>query len=94
MPPAAAETGESNTALILRMTRHIFLANLLGLPAASVPLGLGVDSRLPVGLQLVGAWWEEATVLRLACALEGTPGGTRTVRPPTFFDELDALLGR
>jgi Asp-tRNA(Asn)/Glu-tRNA(Gln) amidotransferase A subunit family amidase len=31
---------------------------------------MGRASALPVGLQLIGAWWEEAKLLRLACALE------------------------
>eukprot|EP00966_Prymnesium_polylepis_P187436 4345593-Prymnesium_polylepis.1 len=31
----AIASGESNTGLIMGMVKHIFLANLLGLPAAS-----------------------------------------------------------
>ena len=68
----AVSDGESNTGLIVGLIRHIFLANLLGAPAISVPLGLGENSSLPVGLQLIGGWWEEATLLRLAGALVGT----------------------
>ncbi|HEY2443161.1 MAG TPA: amidase [Streptosporangiaceae bacterium] len=39
-------------------------ANLAGLPAVSVPIGSG----LPVGLQIMGARWGDATVLRAAAA--------------------------
>ena len=66
-----------------------FLANLLGLPAISVPIGVGAKSSLPVGLQLIGTWWQEATLLRLAGALDGDAA---VPRPSHFFDELDALL--
>ena len=95
LTPAARATGESNTALVMSLIKHIFLANLLGLPAISVPIGLGAQSRLPVGLQFLGAAWEEATLLRLACALEaaGDWGDDRKRRPPHFFHELDGLLG-
>lgn len=73
------------------MIKHIFLANLLGLPASSVPIGLANETRLPVGLQLIGAWWEEAKLLRLACALDDDDA---MPRPPIFFTELDRLLQR
>ena len=43
--------------------------NLLGIPAISVPCGF-TSSGLPIGLQLAGRWWDEATVLRAAHAYE------------------------
>ncbi len=44
-------------------------ANLAGLPAASIPIGTGRDG-LPVGLQLIGRRWADATVLRAAAAAD------------------------
>jgi aspartyl-tRNA(Asn)/glutamyl-tRNA(Gln) amidotransferase subunit A len=44
-------------------------ANLAALPGLSVPCGLG-EEGLPVGLQLVGRPFDEATLLRAARALE------------------------
>jgi aspartyl-tRNA(Asn)/glutamyl-tRNA(Gln) amidotransferase subunit A len=44
-------------------------ANLAGLPAVSVPCGLTAN-RLPVGLQLTGRRFDEATLLRIADAYE------------------------
>jgi aspartyl-tRNA(Asn)/glutamyl-tRNA(Gln) amidotransferase subunit A len=44
--------------------------NLAALPGLSVPCGLHAESGLPVGLQLVGRPFDEATLLRAARALE------------------------
>ncbi len=52
--------------------------NILGWPAISVPAGLTAGG-LPLGLQLVGKSWDEATVLRAAQAVEAGIG--RTFRP-------------
>jgi len=40
-------------------------ANLAGIPGISVPCGLSSE-RLPIGMQLLGPYWSEATLLRLA----------------------------
>jgi aspartyl-tRNA(Asn)/glutamyl-tRNA(Gln) amidotransferase subunit A len=44
--------------------------NLAGLPGMSLPVGLGSDSGMPVGLQLMGRPFEEATMLSVAACLE------------------------
>ena len=43
--------------------------NMAGLPGVSVPCGL--SEGLPVGLQLIGAPWSEASLLALARGYEG-----------------------
>lgn len=44
--------------------------NVTGQPAASVPCGLAAGpAGMPVGIQVVGRWFEEGTVLRAAAAL-------------------------
>ena len=54
-------------------------ANIAGLPAVSVPCGMA--DGLPVGLQLIGQLWGEATMLRAAYHYEqATPW--HTARPP------------
>jgi aspartyl-tRNA(Asn)/glutamyl-tRNA(Gln) amidotransferase subunit A len=45
------------------------MANLAGVPGISVPCGLS-SAGLPVGLQLMGRHWGEATILSLAHAYE------------------------
>lgn len=59
-------TREDVRAALLRMTRP---GNLTGLPAISLPCGFTGDN-LPVGLQLFGRHYEEATLLRVAYAYE------------------------
>jgi aspartyl-tRNA(Asn)/glutamyl-tRNA(Gln) amidotransferase subunit A len=63
-------------------TPYTFPFNLTGQPAASVPCGFTADG-LPVGLQIVGRRFDDATVLRAAAAWEAAhpwaPG-----RPPLF----------
>jgi Asp-tRNA(Asn)/Glu-tRNA(Gln) amidotransferase A subunit family amidase len=44
-------------------------ANLTGMPATSVPVGVGRDG-LPVGLQVMGPRWSDALTLRVAAAVE------------------------
>jgi aspartyl-tRNA(Asn)/glutamyl-tRNA(Gln) amidotransferase subunit A len=51
------------------LTRYTRVFNLTGLPAISVPCGFSSEG-LPIGLQLVGRAWDEATVLRAAHAYE------------------------
>lgn len=54
--------------------RFAFLATTTGLPAISVPLGLG-PRGLPVGLQLIGPPRGEAKLLAVARAVEMAVGG-------------------
>ena len=53
--------------------------NLLGNPAAVVPVGRSPEG-LPIGVQVVGRPWEEETVLGVSAIIEDACGGFR--RPP------------
>ena len=57
--------------------------NIAGLPGISVPCGL--SDGLPVGLQVIGRAFDEATVLRVADAYERA-AGFADLRPPTAHD--------
>jgi Asp-tRNA(Asn)/Glu-tRNA(Gln) amidotransferase A subunit family amidase len=48
--------------------------NLLGFPAAVVPVGRSPEG-LPIGVQIVGRPWQEETVLTVAAEIERTCGG-------------------
>jgi amidase len=59
------------------------IANLTGLPATQLPLGLSPEG-LPVGVQIIGPWLEDRTLLKFAELIEREFGGF--VPPPTFDD--------
>jgi aspartyl-tRNA(Asn)/glutamyl-tRNA(Gln) amidotransferase subunit A len=66
---AQMQSGFVDASALDAMCRFAFLANLTGLPAASMPVGRD-ENGLPIGFQLVGDAWDEATVLAAAAHLE------------------------
>jgi aspartyl-tRNA(Asn)/glutamyl-tRNA(Gln) amidotransferase subunit A len=71
--PTIAESDVGNgpdaEAVIQRLTRFTRPINYLGLPALSIPAGF-TRGGLPVGMQLVGRSFEEATLLRIGAAFQ------------------------
>jgi aspartyl-tRNA(Asn)/glutamyl-tRNA(Gln) amidotransferase subunit A len=74
-PTAAFRIGEKMEDPVAMYLNDVFTvpANLAGLPGISVPAGLSADG-LPLGLQLIGRPFDEATVLRAAGVLEDAAG--------------------
>jgi aspartyl-tRNA(Asn)/glutamyl-tRNA(Gln) amidotransferase subunit A len=70
-PTPAFKLGERLEDPIAMYLSDIFTtpANIAGLPAISVPAGLSPDG-LPIGMQLVAGWGEEAKLMRGAFGLE------------------------
>ncbi|HEY2518001.1 MAG TPA: amidase [Polyangiaceae bacterium] len=83
---ATEMTSFLDPSLLDAICRYTFLGNLTGLPAASVPVGKDAHG-LPIGFQLVGDAWDEATVLA-ACAHLERLGVARAERPPVAVDVL------
>ena len=52
------------------MDAYTIPVNLAGLPGLSLPVGLGNESGMPVGLQLIGKAFDEATLLAVGHVLE------------------------
>lgn len=71
-PTTAFAVGENVEDPLQMYLMDIFTSslNLSGLPGLSLPVGLGRDTGLPVGLQILGGHLEEARILRVAAALE------------------------
>jgi aspartyl-tRNA(Asn)/glutamyl-tRNA(Gln) amidotransferase subunit A len=76
------------------MTRFNFLGNLTGLPAGTAPVGVtepearhrtSPSRPLPVGLQIVGDAWDEASVLAVLAHVERIGLSDAVSRPPGFL---------
>ncbi|MBO4301041.1 MAG: Asp-tRNA(Asn)/Glu-tRNA(Gln) amidotransferase subunit GatA, partial [Desulfovibrio sp.] len=52
------------------MDAYTLSLNLAGLPGLSMPVGLGAQSHLPVGMQLIGKAFAEAQLFSLGRAME------------------------
>lgn len=88
--------GESNTGLVYKIMRFVPMANFLGLPALSVPVGYEKDTGLPIGFQFMGDAWSESVLIRLGCVAEkflDEIGGGRKLPPNrNYFDVLEPWL--
>lgn len=74
-PSAAFRKGEKTSDPLQMYLADIYTisANLAGIPGLSVPCGLTTDG-LPIGMQLLGKAWDEATLLNAARAFEKASG--------------------
>jgi aspartyl-tRNA(Asn)/glutamyl-tRNA(Gln) amidotransferase subunit A len=83
---AEARSGIIDTTALDAACRFVFLGNLLGLPAASAPVGKD-GAGLPVGLQIIGDAWDEACVLQVLGHLERI-GAAASPKPRGTVDLL------
>jgi aspartyl-tRNA(Asn)/glutamyl-tRNA(Gln) amidotransferase subunit A len=67
----SVKVGTKSESVLAASWRFTFPYNLTGLPAVSVPCGFDREG-LPIGLQIAGRPFDEATVLRVAHAYERT----------------------
>ena len=70
-PSAAFAIGEKTDDPVEMYLEDVFTvsANIAGVPGMSVPAGLSPDG-LPLGLQILGKHWDEASVFKVARAIE------------------------
>jgi len=69
IPPGGERNGWSDLSVTTEKMRYAFPANLVGLPAISFPVGYD-ETGLPIGMQAMGRFWEEHTLLRIAYTAE------------------------
>ena len=81
-PSVAWKIGEQGDDPVKAYLADIFTlpGSLAGLPGMSVPAGLG-DHRMPVGLQLIGNYFDEARLLQMAHALQQATDWHRAAPP-------------
>ena len=84
IPPDAIAMGISASEISTALMRFCFLGNLTGLPGLVLPVGYTSDG-LPIGLQVMGQWYQEGTLLKIGYALEKT-GAFPTKKPQVFYD--------
>ena len=82
--PDAIAMGKSDAVNSARLMRFSFLANLTGIPGLVLPVGY-TSRGLPIGLQLMGRWYEERVLLRAGLALESS-GAFPLQKPAVFYD--------
>jgi len=80
-PRADMENGETPTD---GFVHHVYPANLSGQPAISAPAGF-TPTGLPIGYQLMGRPFEEATLYRIAFAYEQAQDWHKR-QPPQVYD--------
>ncbi|KAK7328058.1 hypothetical protein VNO77_22154 [Canavalia gladiata] len=88
IPPSSLKSGETDMQTTAYLMQFVVPANLLGFPAISVPVGYD-KGGLPIGLQIMGRPWAEATILRIASAVEKLCGESKK-RPVSYYDVLRA----
>ena len=69
IPKEALARGESDFTSSGLIMKYSILANLTGIPGVVVPVDYDKDG-LPISLQIMGRWWEEHVILRVAYAVE------------------------
>ena len=81
-PSVAWKIGEQGDDPVKAYLADIFTlpGSLAGLPGMSVPAGFG-EHRMPVGLQLIGNYFDEARLLQIAHALQQATDWHRAVPP-------------
>ncbi|MEJ7846925.1 MAG: Asp-tRNA(Asn)/Glu-tRNA(Gln) amidotransferase subunit GatA [Pyrinomonadaceae bacterium] len=84
-PTVAFKLGEKSSDPLAMYLNDVYTvsANLSGVPAISVPCGLSGEG-MPIGLQLIGNFWSEGTLLNLASRYETV--FPLNARPKVFAD--------
>jgi Asp-tRNA(Asn)/Glu-tRNA(Gln) amidotransferase A subunit family amidase len=88
--------GVSDSAMVMKMMKQIFLANLLGLPAISIPIGFSkcpeTGTKLPLGLQFTANHWKENILLQIANVFEKSLKRDDSVKPVHFIHPINNAI--
>lgn len=78
------EVGGKAIEVYLSLNRLTTVFDITGLPALNIPAGL-VDSKLPVGVQMVGRPFDEARMLKIAYTYEQHHNLSEQFIPPVVM---------
>ena len=76
-----------NSNLFSVLTRFTNFVNFSGIPAVTIPAGYD-NNQLPIGLQFVAKWFDEATLLRMAKVSEEILGNQRKSPNGFWFSDF------
>ena len=79
------KTSVSNHCFII-FFRYVWIGNFTGVPCLTVPIGYDKQG-LPIGLQIMGRWWDDHLVLRIGNVLEGFIKN-KYKRPQVYYENL------
>ena len=85
--PGAASHGVLDGTTSGQLMRFMFLANIAGLPAISVPVGVS-EEGLPIGLQIMAPWHEDGLLIKVGHALESEMKQVLHKPPQVYHDLL------
>ncbi|KAI8979361.1 amidase signature domain-containing protein [Mycotypha africana] len=92
IPAKAYSHGMSNAKLTIRSMVYCMLANLTGIPAVNVPVGFHPENGMPIGMQFMAKWWDEALLCRIAKTCELSISGVERKHPPSEHWFANGLL--
>jgi len=101
--PVSLSGGASDVSTTVKSMRFAQLANMLGLPAITVPVGSVTggsssktrynkssnDNLLPIGLQIMAPAWHEASLFHIAEILESQVGPSAGVKPQVYWNLIE-----
>ncbi|KAH7619671.1 hypothetical protein Ndes2526B_g06652 [Nannochloris sp. 'desiccata'] len=101
--PASLSGGASDVSTAVKSMRFAQLANMLGLPAITVPVGSATGGstsknksnnnsspdKLPVGLQIMAPAWHEASLFHIAEILESQLGPSAGMQPQVYWNLIE-----
>lgn len=79
--------GESDLTTSTRLMRYAPLANVVGHPAMSIPIGYDAKG-LPIGLQLETDFWNEDVMFQLASVIDATIVEAHRIQPQIYVSVL------
>jgi Asp-tRNA(Asn)/Glu-tRNA(Gln) amidotransferase A subunit family amidase len=87
IPPHDHKYGCTDTDVVIKSMTYAFIGNLTGVPCITVPVGYSEDG-LPIGIQIMGRWWEENVIFRVAMAIERIVESKGILQKPKIFYDL------